>query len=199
MLGHCVQCQSDTLLEREQTHCNWCQSALTYKCNRCDNLYDNYASSRQHSSNCFRCDYCPFVTSAFVYLTRHVRGNHVAGRQPKLPCPACGKKFVLKRDLVKHKRSYCRKFNESFKCAHCNYNSLSKAKLYIHLRCMHIQMFTGQKYLCPKCGISMSSIYKLNNHAGCCSGVLEVEKAKIAKNRKKPRARRKTLNDVILD
>uniref|UniRef100_A0A8C6QCG9 CCCTC-binding factor n=1 Tax=Nannospalax galili TaxID=1026970 RepID=A0A8C6QCG9_NANGA len=151
---------------------------------------DAVKTQRKGTIRTFRCDLCPFTSSKYSSLSRHIKihsdkkphmchlclktfrtvtllRNHVnthTGTRP-YKCGNCNMAFVTNGELVRHRR-YKHTYEKPFKCSICNYASVEASKLKRHVR-----SHTGERpFQCCLCSYASKDACKLKRHMRTHSG-----------------------------
>ncbi|XP_066970393.1 zinc finger and BTB domain-containing protein 24-like isoform X2 [Macrobrachium rosenbergii] len=111
--------------------------------------------SSTSGSSTFRCPECPFTTSQYSLLERHL-WTHSGGKE--YTCPYCSYHCSKKENLKLHMRIHTGE--KRFSCPHCPHQASTNSDLKKHIR-----THTGEKpYSCPVCPHQAATSSDLKKH-----------------------------------
>ncbi|KAJ8683789.1 hypothetical protein QAD02_019581 [Eretmocerus hayati] len=211
----CETCDSPIVYECGDPNCSknffWIQELRNHVtmfhhrriCDECLQPMENQQCMVEHAKSCgvsekipkYFCSVCSYEAYSIHEFVLHLIKTHPKQRiVPLYKCSSCKSKKVYKtmKYFKEHISHYCSKLNNLLKCAHCRYQTLEKKKIRIHLRCNHVELFTGKRLICRKCGLKWSSIFKLNNHVGGCTGVPSATRKMSTKRKRRKQTKQYT-------
>ncbi|XP_017071063.1 zinc finger protein 436 [Drosophila eugracilis] len=133
------------------------------------NLLDKHLREMHYNTSArviYPCPKCNKVYTADRSLKYHLKRSH--DRTPKLEspdsrhiCEECGKSFVRKAHLTRHKRIHSNLEDRKYSCQLCDHRFYTKENMIDHLQRKH-----GNRNLlrCRKCGRTFKNSVTLNSH-----------------------------------
>lgn len=176
LLNKCSSCQSMLSELNKQIFKN----KKRFPCILCSRVFISKYSLNEHlklkactGRSRYSCADCLFETSQTQVFANHMMQHHA--KKSLFKCQSCHRIFKSLHWLQTHQNLHCTVKRRTFCCAHCSYKCYNRKKIEDHLRCIHVQVYTGKKLQCIKCGTQWSNIFKFNDHIGTCSGKYQIE------------------------
>ncbi|KAG8259370.1 hypothetical protein J6590_014838 [Homalodisca vitripennis] len=127
-----------------------------------------YATAAQRKLTTYKCCSGEDARSTTAH-TAHLphAGKSKMETDSDYQCGTCGKTYVHKGSLVKHRKFECGDLRP-FRCSLCPYSSKQKGHLKLHMFTKHtnvsVVLDEGGKFLCTNCNKSYRHKYNLNKH-----------------------------------
>ncbi|XP_073973454.1 longitudinals lacking protein, isoforms N/O/W/X/Y-like [Rhodnius prolixus] len=119
--------------------------SLRFTCSVCNKSYANKQNLNRHKRyECgkepqFQCPYCCYKTKHRGSLRTHVGIKHAGEEENRISrnyCGVCGKSYVNKGDLNRHKKYECGK-EPQFQCPYCSHRTRYRTSLKTHIGIKH--------------------------------------------------------------
>ena len=117
---------------------------------------------KQARINALTCVDCGHIATDFPRLEKHIKKVHTDGGTI-FPCDQCTHKSRSDGKL----RLHIRTMHENRKpivCTICQFVADTPSKLELHIRKKHIEMYTGEQFLCDQCDFKAWTNAKIGHH-----------------------------------
>lgn len=168
--AHADQLKHDKML-RQPIGCSFCFSRFSSAIEMKKHLVKKHGIDDPNLLF-YYCAHCSYSTNHKLQLEVHIKGHFGISAKPFL-CSVCGNGFMCQRNLRKHLFRLHKISNANqFFCNDCEFNTLQKVKLELHMNRVHLK--TVSDFFCDICEIVCKTKMEKSLHHYAHSDIVEV-------------------------